>query len=257
MEAGSLRARAHAIIRLSGQPLRRSRSRKLFVARGRLAIPAVQRSHHLSASRRHLVGAGRDRPRCPQAARWYVSGRHRKTGTPAKSWRERHSVAHDPGIETAFSMGYNGVDYFSPEGAYSVSPEQLDWRLASINRRLERFGKQPLTSPELAHCSDQLKCLVDLCHLHGIAVIFDLVYNHAGGGFDDRSMWFYDRQRPDNQNNSLFFTDHGWAGGQIFAYWNDWVSQFLIDNARFFLTEFRIDGIRYDEVRVIEKNSGN
>jgi 1,4-alpha-glucan branching enzyme len=159
-------------------------------------------------------------------------------------------------FETAFSMGYNGVDYFSPEGAYSVSPEQLGWRLANVNRRLERFGKQPLAAPELAYGADQLKCLVDLCHLHGIAVIFDLVYNHAGGGFDDRSMWFYDRQRPDNQNNSLFFTDHGWAGGQIFAYWNDWVSQFLVDNARFLLTEFRIDGIRYDEVRVIENEGG-
>ncbi len=159
-------------------------------------------------------------------------------------------------FETAFSMGYNGVDYFSPEGAYAVAPEQLGWRLARINRMLERFGKQPLTAPELAHCTNQLKCLVDLCHLHGIAVIFDLVYNHAGGGFDDRSIWFYDRQPSDDQNNSLFFTDHGWAGGQVFAYWNDWVAQFLIDNACFFLTEFRIDGIRYDEVRVIENNGG-
>ena len=159
-------------------------------------------------------------------------------------------------FETAFSMGYNGVDYFSPEGAYAVAPEQLGWRLANINRMLERFGKPPLTLAELAHCTNQLKCLVDLCHLHGIAVIFDLVYNHAGGGFDDRSIWFYDRQPSDNQNNSLFFTDHGWAGGQVFAYWNDWVAQFLIDNACFFLTEFRIDGIRYDEVRVIENNGG-
>jgi 1,4-alpha-glucan branching enzyme len=159
-------------------------------------------------------------------------------------------------FETAFSMGYNGVDYFSPEGAYAVAPEQLGWRLANINRMLERFGKPPLTLPELVHCTNQLKCLVDLCHLHGIAVIFDLVYNHAGGGFDDRSIWFYDRQPSDNQNNSLFFTDHGWAGGQVFAYWNDWVAQFLIDNACFFLTEFRIDGIRYDEVRVIENNGG-
>jgi 1,4-alpha-glucan branching enzyme len=159
-------------------------------------------------------------------------------------------------FETAFSMGYNGVDYFSPEGAYAVAPEQLGWRLVNVNRMLGRFGKPPLTADELSHVVNQLKCLIDLCHLHGIAVIFDLVYNHAGGGFDDRSIWFYDRQKTDNQNNSLFFTDHGWAGGQIFAYWNDWVCRFLIDNARFFLTEFRIDGIRYDEVRVIENNGG-
>lgn len=159
-------------------------------------------------------------------------------------------------FETAFSMGYNGVDYFSPESEYFIPADQLGWRLASINRMLEGFGKSPLTALELSAGINQLKCLIDLCHLHGIAVIFDLVYNHAGGGFDDRSIWFYDRQQTDNANNSLFFTDRGWAGGQIFAYWNDGVSQFLIDNARFFLTEFRIDGIRYDEVRVIENNGG-
>jgi 1,4-alpha-glucan branching enzyme len=159
-------------------------------------------------------------------------------------------------FETAFSMGYNGVDYFSPEEKYFVAADQLRWRLARVNAMLARFGKQPLTELELSRGVDQLKCLIDLSHLQGIAVIFDLVYNHAGGGFDERSIWFYDRQVTDNFNNSLFFTDQGWAGGQIFAYWNDWVSGFLIDNARFFLTEFRIDGIRYDEVRVIENNGG-
>jgi 1,4-alpha-glucan branching enzyme len=159
-------------------------------------------------------------------------------------------------FETAFSMGYNGVDYYSPEGAYFIPADQLGWRLASVNRMLARFGKQPLTELQLAQGVNQLKCLIDLCHLHGIAVIFDLVYNHAGGGFDDRSIWFYDRQRTDNLNNSLYFTDQGWAGGQIFAYWNEFVSRFLIDNACFYLGEFRIDGIRYDEVRVIENNGG-
>ena len=159
-------------------------------------------------------------------------------------------------FETAFSMGYNGVDYFSPEEKYFVPADQLGWRLTCVNTMLERFGKQPMTELELSCGVDQLKCLIDLSHLHGIAVIFDLVYNHAGGGFDDHSIWFYDRQPTDNFNNSLFFTDRGWAGGQIFAYWNDGVSRFLIDNARFFLTEFRIDGIRYDEVRVIENNGG-
>jgi 1,4-alpha-glucan branching enzyme len=159
-------------------------------------------------------------------------------------------------FETPLSMGYNGVDYFSPEGAYLVPGDQLGWRLARINRMLAGFGKPALTAAELAPGINQLKCLIDLCHLHGIAVIFDLVYNHAGGGFDDRSIWFYDLQPTGNPNNSLFFTDRGWAGGQIFAYWNDGVSQFLIDNARFFLAEYRIDGIRYDEVRVIENNGG-
>ena len=159
-------------------------------------------------------------------------------------------------FETAFSLGYNGVDYFSPEAQYVVSPDGLSEQMVKLNGMLASFGKPGLTAAQLTPGINQLKCLIDLCHLHGIGVIFDLVYNHAGGGFDDHSLWFYDRQANGNLNHSLYFTDQGWAGGQIFAYWNQWVAQFLIDNAGFFLNEYRIDGIRYDEVRVIENNGG-
>lgn len=43
----------------------------------------------------------------------------------------------------------------------------------------------------------------------------------------------------------------------MFAYWNDGVRQFLIDNARFFLEEYRTDGIRYDEVTVMHHHGGD
>jgi 1,4-alpha-glucan branching enzyme len=86
---------------------------------------------------------------------------------------------------TAFSLGYNGVDYFSPEAEYVVPPQEVPGRLVKLNGMLASFGKPALTAGQLAPGVNQLKCLVDLCHLHGIAVIFDLVYNHAGGGFDD------------------------------------------------------------------------
>ena len=159
-------------------------------------------------------------------------------------------------FETYYSLGYNGVDYFSPEGQYVISTADLPGKLATVNAMLATFGKPPLTAEQLTPGINQLKCFIDLCHLHGIAVILDVVYNHAGGGFDDHSIWFYDRQINGNQNHSLFFTDQGWAGGQIFAYWNQWVAQFLIDNTKIFLNEYRADGFRYDEVRVIENNGG-
>ena len=41
---------------------------------------------------------------------------------------------------------------------------------------------------------NQLKALMDLCHIHGLAVILDVVYNHAGGDFGDQSLYFFDRQ---------------------------------------------------------------
>jgi 1,4-alpha-glucan branching enzyme len=156
---------------------------------------------------------------------------------------------------TQYSEGYNGVDYFSSEGLYQVgTDDDLSRYLDAINAALGSFGKAPLTLEQLRPGINQLKCLIDLAHLHGIAVIFDLVYNHAGGDFGDQCLWFYDRFTNADPNNSLYFTDEGWAGGQVFAYWNAHVRQFLIDNAVFFLNEYRIDGIRYDEVRVISDN---
>ena len=56
--------------------------------------------------------------------------------------------------------------------------------------------------------------------------------------------------------NSLYFTDQGWAGGQVFAYWNNDVKQYLIDNAKFFYEEYRIDGLRFDEVSVLDRFGG-
>jgi 1,4-alpha-glucan branching enzyme len=156
-------------------------------------------------------------------------------------------------FESQFSMGYNGVDYFAPEGDYLVAPDALASYTAVLAPLFAQFGG---TMPPLTRGIDQLKCLIDLAHAHGIAVIFDLVYNHAGGNFDDASMFFFDcRPRGDN-NDSLYFTDQGWAGGLVFAYWNANVRQFLIDNATFFQREYRVDGFRYDEVRVIANHGG-
>ncbi len=158
-------------------------------------------------------------------------------------------------FETEFSEGYNGVDYFSPELRFQAGDDaDLEWYLGRINAMLAGFGAAPLTLVELRPGVNQLKCLIDLAHLHGVAVIFDLVYNHAGGGFDPQSLYFYDRFNDGDQNNSLYFTNQGWVGGLVFAYWNANVRQFLVDNASAFMKECRIDGIRYDEVSVISDN---
>ena len=46
------------------------------------------------------------------------------------------------------------------------------------------------------------------------------------------------------------------AGGLVFAYWKREVREFLIDNARFFLSWYHADGFRLDEVTVIDRNGG-
>jgi 1,4-alpha-glucan branching enzyme len=148
---------------------------------------------------------------------------------------------------------YNGGDFFSPDLPY-VERDQavLNAHLATINRLLAAKGFSPLLPADIASAPAQLKVLVDLSHLYGIAVVFDVVYNHAGGFFgDDHSIYFWDRANNGDNNQSLYCTDKGWAGGLAFALWNQDVRQFLINNASSFLKEFHADGFRYDEISVL------
>ena len=141
---------------------------------------------------------------------------------------------------------------------YAVDPAAPDFSryFDQANRLLTRHGLAPFRAADLDGQAKQLMALIDLLHLHGIAVIFDVVYNHAGGGFDDESMWFHDRQADGDNNRSLYFTDQGWAGGLVYAYWKAEVRQFLIDNAGFFFDEYHVDGFRFDEVTVIDSHGG-
>jgi 1,4-alpha-glucan branching enzyme len=154
---------------------------------------------------------------------------------------------------TQFSLGYNGVDYFSPEMDFAVADADLPAYLTPINQLLESKILMPYTTADLSGEMNQLKALIDLSHLHGLAVLLDLVYNHAGGDFGDESIYFFDRQSTAEGNkNSLYFSERGHAGGLVFDFAKPEVRDFLIQNARFFLNEYRVDGFRYDQVSVID-----
>jgi 1,4-alpha-glucan branching enzyme len=156
-------------------------------------------------------------------------------------------------METDPSLGYNGADYFSPDFPYVVSGPALSGYLSTINRLLAAKGFSPLALSDITPGPAQLKAMVDLCHLYGIAVTFDVVYNHAGGFFgDDQSLYFWDRAADTSDNNqSLYFTNVGLAGGLSFALWNDDVREFIINSARYYIQEFHVDGFRYDEISAL------
>jgi 1,4-alpha-glucan branching enzyme len=163
-----------------------------------------------------------------------------------------------PVVEFAgeWSLGYNGTDIFSPEMDYSVDPADLDPYLEKVNRHLEGKGHAPLTAQQLGGQVNQLKALVDICHLHGLAVIADVVYNHAGGGFDAQSLDHFDFPDSPDRFNSLYFSGEEWAGGKVFDFKRPEVREFLIENATMFLTEYHADGLRFDEVGVIDDKGG-
>ena len=122
----------------------------------------------------------------------------------------------------AVSLGYNGVDIFSPEMDYCVPPDGLAPYLELVNNLLEKRlgvgGFAPIVQAQLEPQINQLKVMVDLCHVCGIAVIFDVVYNH-GGGFDGRisacSFWTGNK-RQQQQQPLLYGSGLGrWSGLRI------------------------------------------
>jgi 1,4-alpha-glucan branching enzyme len=155
-----------------------------------------------------------------------------------------------------WSLGYNGTDLFSPETDYCVPDTDLDPYLGRVNGLLAACGQPPLQRRHLVGHVNQLKAFVDICHLHGLAVIFDVVYNHAGGDLDEASLDYLDMPTDRGPRDSLYFADRYWAGGKIFAYGRADVRAFLIDNAATFLDTYHGDGLRFDEVTVMDANGG-
>jgi 1,4-alpha-glucan branching enzyme len=163
------------------------------------------------------------------------------------------------------SRGYDGVDLFSPEMDYAeADAAELAHYLTKVNRLLRNRGAQELELADVRSSVNQLKVLIDVCHLYGLAVLLDVVYNHAGSAVKDQTsgLWFFDEMPRGNANDSLYFTDQDHTG-PVFAFWegseNDHtrdVQGFLTNNARFFLQEYKIDGLRYDQVTVIDQHGG-
>jgi 1,4-alpha-glucan branching enzyme len=155
-----------------------------------------------------------------------------------------------------WSLGYNSSDLFSPEMDYCVDPTQLAPYLKNVNDLLAKKKCPPLAASQLNGQMSQFKAFVDLCHVYGIAVIIDVVYNHAGGNFDPQSIDYFDLPPSPDKNNSIYFSSSDWAGGRVFAFDKPDVQSFLIGNAKMFLEEYHADGIRYDEVTAIDQNRG-
>lgn len=96
-----------------------------------------------------------------------------------------------------------------------------------------------------------LRRLVDEAHRHGLAVIFDVVYNHAS--VNDNRYWEFDGMTFDG---GIYF-EHGGDTpfGRAPAHWKHEIRDFFLDNARMFFNEYHVDGLRFDAVHLIQDDS--
>ena len=122
--------------------------------------------------------------------------------------------------------GYGPSDMFASENLYATSPDQAVGELVQ---------------------------LIDAAHRIGLAVILDVIYNHAAQ--KNNRYWQYDGNcSGDNGIPGGIYHVHGhhtpWGEG--FATWQREVKDFLLDNARMYLRDYGVDGLRFDAVQAID-----
>jgi len=120
-----------------------------------------------------------------------------------------------PVVEAAgrWGWGYDGVDIFAPN---------------------HNFGKY-----------NDFKNFVDKAHQIGLAVILDVVYNHLGPEGNFLSVYC----------KEYFAQKHSTDWGQALNYYGDkyspYVREFFIQNAAYWISDFHLDGLRFDATQSI------
>ena len=122
--------------------------------------------------------------------------------------------------EPQFNWGYDPLNYNVPEGSYSTNPYDG-------NVRIREFKK-----------------MVQALHQNGIRVIMDVVYNHlydaASSPFEQLVPGYYFRMNPDGSYSN------GSGCGNETASEKAMMRKFMIESVKYWATEYRIDGFRFD-----------
>jgi maltooligosyltrehalose trehalohydrolase len=144
------------------------------------------------------------------------------------------------------------VGTFTPEGTFAAATRKLD-HLAGLGitaielMPIAQFagergwgydGVLPYAPHPVYGTPDELKALVDAAHARGLMVFLDVVYNHFGPDGNYLHLYappFFDPARTT-------------PWGAAIAYQIPAVRRFFIDNAMYWLQEYRLDGLRLDAI---------
>lgn len=127
--------------------------------------------------------------------------------------------------------GYNTVCFFAPNTSYASAVE---------------FNRE----------GTELKNLIRELNLHGIEVILDVVFNHTAEG--DENGPFFSFKGIDNNIYYMLTPDgkyYNFSGcGNVLNCNHPIVQQFILDCLRYWVTEYRVDGFRFDLASILGRN---
>lgn len=116
-----------------------------------------------------------------------------------------------------FNWGYDGAMWFAPDSSYG-RPEEL-------------------------------KEFIDAAHRRSLMVFLDVVYNHLGphGNYLPDVAPIFTKKHESPWGEAINYDDKGSAV----------VRELVVESALYWMTEFNLDGLRFDAVHTIEDDSGS
>jgi 1,4-alpha-glucan branching enzyme len=162
------------------------------------------------------------------------------------------------------------LDYIRNLGFNAIQLLPINTEQGSACGAGELYGPSDLYAIANVYATDPSKAvaefiqLIDAAHSKGLAIILDVIYAHAGNR--ENRYWRYDGnyaghtievngQQQRVEGGIYFVNGHHTPWGEGFALWQPEVREFILDNARLFLRDYRIDGLRFDAAQAIQQDA--
>lgn len=130
-----------------------------------------------------------------------------------------------------FNWGYDPDNYNVPEGSYSSNPDDPTARIIELKKAIQAM------------------------HSIGLRVNMDVVYNHVSSPslFTEEQIvpGYFFRHEPDGS------LANGTGVGNEVASERPMVSKFIVDSVKFWASEYKFDGFRFDLMGILDVNTMN
>lgn len=185
-----------------------------------------------------------------------------KTNKPSYTWQVNNFNRPAHNKLNVYQLHFRD---FTPEGTYQAAIQKLDYLKRMGVNAIETlpvsefegnnsWGYNPnfyFAADKAYGTENDYKQFVDECHKRGIAVIGDIVLNHAFGTNPMARMYWNDINSRPESNNPWFniktnFDNPGANWGNDFNHQSTHTQAFVDSVVNYWMTQFKIDGIRFD-----------